>query len=61
MEGYEVKVAKSATKVLRLAGVPAGPRAARPDAPRDLSGTQVLERIRSDHGSDPKVLVSAPW
>jgi DNA-binding response OmpR family regulator len=53
MEGYEVKVAKSGDEGL------AAFVEFQPDLmlPGDLSGTQVLERIRSDHGSDPKVLV----
>src|SRR5580700_2327782 len=53
MEGYEVKVAKSGDEGL------AAFVEFLPDLmlPGDLSGTQVLERIRSDHGSDPKVLV----
>jgi DNA-binding response OmpR family regulator len=58
MEGYEVKVAKSGDEGLAAFGE------FQPDLvlldlmlPGDLSGTQVLERIRTDHGSDPKVLV----
>jgi DNA-binding response OmpR family regulator len=58
MEGYEVKVAKSGDEGLAVFGD------FQPDLvlldlmlPGDLSGTQVLERIRADHGTDPKVLV----
>src|SRR3984885_8209048 len=58
MEGYEVKVAKSGDEGL-AAFVDFQPDLVLLDLmlPGDLSGTQVLERIRSDHGSDPKVLV----
>ena len=58
MEGYEVKVAKSGDEGL-AAFVEFQPDLVLLDLmlPGDLSGTQVLERIRSDHGSDPKVLV----
>jgi two-component system OmpR family response regulator len=58
MEGYEVKVAKSGDEGLALFGE------FKPDLvlldlmlPGDLSGSQVLERIRNDHGNDPKVLI----
>jgi DNA-binding response OmpR family regulator len=58
MEGYEVKVAKSGDEGLTAFGE------FQPDLvlldlmlPGDLSGHQVLERIRTDHGNDPKVLV----
>ena len=58
MEGYEVKVAKSGDEGLAVLAE------FRPDLvlldlmlPGELSGTQVLERIRADHGRDPKVLV----
>jgi DNA-binding response OmpR family regulator len=58
MEGYEVKVAKSGDEGLQIFGE------FRPDLilldlmlPGELSGSQVLERIRSDHGDEPKVLV----
>lgn len=58
MEGYEVKVAKSGDEGLSVFGE------FKPDLvlldlmlPGELSGTQVLEKIRQDHGSDTKVLV----
>src|SRR5205085_8441857 len=58
MEGYEVKVAKSGDEGLQLFGE------FRPDLilldlmlPGELSGSQVLERIRSEHGDEPNVLV----
>jgi DNA-binding response OmpR family regulator len=58
MEGYEVKVVKSGDEGLTVF------REFQPDLvlldlmlPGDLSGTQVLERIRADHGAGPKVLV----
>src|SRR5438067_1852729 len=58
MEGYEVKVAKSGDEGLTLF------EEFEPDLvlldlmlPGELSGTQVLERIRKDHGGDAKVLV----
>ena len=58
MEGYEVKVAKSGDEGLDLFGE------FNPDLvlldlmlPGELSGSQVLERIRQDHGENPKVLV----
>src|ERR1700730_18821154 len=58
MEGYEVKVAKSGDEGL-AAFVEFQPALVLLDLmlPGDLSGREVLERIRSDHGSDPKVLV----
>ena len=58
MEGYEVKVAKSGDEGLAVFGE------FRPDLvlldlmlPGELSGSQVLERIRQDHGENPKVLI----
>jgi DNA-binding response OmpR family regulator len=58
MEGYEVKVAKSGDEGLALFNE------FKPDLilldlmlPGELSGSQVLERIRHDHGTDPKVLI----
>jgi len=59
MEGYEVKVTKSGEEGLNAFGE------FQPDLvlldlmllPGGLSGHQVLERIRADHGDDPKVLV----
>ena len=58
MEGYEVKVAKSGDEGLALFGE------FQPDLvlldlmlPGELSGSQVLERIRAENGSEPKVLV----
>ena len=58
MEGYEVKVAKSGDEGLQLFNE------FKPDLvlldlmlPGELSGSQVLERIRNDHGSEPKVLI----
>ncbi|MFN2582902.1 MAG: response regulator transcription factor [Candidatus Dormibacteria bacterium] len=58
MEGYEVKVAKSGDEGLTVFSE------FQPDLvlldlmlPGDLSGTQVLEKIRADHGNGPKVLV----
>ena len=58
MEGYEVKVAKSGDEGLQFFGE------FKPDLvlldlmlPGDLSGSQVLERIRQDHGEHPKVLI----
>jgi DNA-binding response OmpR family regulator len=58
MEGYEVKVAKSGDEGLALFGE------FHPDLvlldlmlPGELSGSQVLERIRAENGSEPKVLV----
>ena len=58
MEGYEVKVAKSGDEGL-AAFVEFQPDLVLLDLmlPGDLSGREVLERIRTDHGSDPKVLV----
>ncbi len=58
MEGYEVRVAKSGDEGL---GVLAefSPDLVLLDLmlPGDLSGTQVLERIREERGQEPKVLV----
>ena len=58
MEGYEVKVAKSGDEGLTLFGE------FQPDLilldlmlPGELSGSQVLERIRAENGTSPKVLV----
>lgn len=58
MEGHEVRVAKSGDEGLDIF------REFQPDLvlldlmlPGELSGSQVLERIRSDYGPDPKVLV----
>ena len=58
MDGYEVRVAKTGDEGL------AAVTEFQPDLvlldlmlPGELSGTQVLERIRSEHGQDPKVLV----
>jgi DNA-binding response OmpR family regulator len=58
MEGYEVKVAKTGDEGL------AAVTEFHPDLvlldlmlPGELTGTQVLERIRADHGQEPKVLV----
>lgn len=58
MEGYETKVAKNADEGL------AAFTEFRPDLvlldlmlPGDLSGTEVLEQIRQQHGLAPKVLV----
>ena len=58
MEGYEVKVAKSGDEGLEFFGD------FKPDLvlldlmlPGELSGNEVLEKIRADHGEDPKVLV----
>jgi DNA-binding response OmpR family regulator len=58
MEGYEVKVAKSGDEGLKLF------EEFQPDLvlldlmlPGEMSGSQVLERIRADHGHQPKVLV----
>jgi two-component system response regulator MtrA len=58
MEGYEVKVAKSGDEGLALFSE------FQPDLvlldlmlPGELSGSQVLERIRAENGSEPKVLV----
>lgn len=58
MEGYEVKVAKSGDEGLAMFSE------FMPDLvlldlmlPGDLSGSQVLERIRQDHGAEPKVLI----
>lgn len=58
MEGYEVKVAKSGDEGLAVFSE------FRPDLvlldlmlPGELSGSQVLERIRQDHGETPKVLI----
>jgi two-component system response regulator RegX3 len=58
MEGYEVRVAKSGDEGLSVFVE------FRPDLvlldlmlPGDLSGTQVLERIRSEHGDSARVLV----
>ena len=58
MEGYEVKVAKSGDEGLALFA-DFHPNLVILDLmlPGELSGTQVLERIRSDHGGDAKVLV----
>ncbi|HXZ99226.1 MAG TPA: response regulator [Candidatus Binatia bacterium] len=58
MEGYEVRVAKSGDEGL---GVIAefNPDLVLLDLmlPGELSGTQVLERIREERGQEPKVLV----
>src|SRR3979411_2646663 len=58
MEGYEVKVAKSGDEGLQFFGE------FKPDLilldlmlPGDLRGGPVLERIRHDHGENPKVLI----
>jgi DNA-binding response OmpR family regulator len=58
MEGYEVKVAKSGDEGLAVVSE------FEPDLvlldlmlPGEMSGTQVLERIRGDHGENPKILV----
>ena len=58
MEGYEVKVAKTGDEGL------AAVADFEPDLvlldlmlPGELSGTQVLERIRAERGQEPKVLV----
>jgi two-component system response regulator MtrA len=58
MEGYEVRVAKSGDEGLNVFSE------FKPDLvlldlmlPGELSGTQVLERIRADHGENAKVLV----
>ncbi|MDQ6856968.1 MAG: response regulator [Candidatus Dormibacteraeota bacterium] len=58
MEGYEVRVAKSGDEGLTVF------TDFKPDLvlldlmlPGELSGTQVLEKIRADHGEDAKVLV----
>ena len=58
MEGYEVKVAKSGDEGLTLFS------GFQPDLilldlmlPGELSGSQVLERIRAENGTSPKVLV----
>jgi DNA-binding response OmpR family regulator len=58
MEGYEVKVAKSGDEGLAVF------TEFRPDLvlldlmlPGELSGSQVLERIRQNHGENPKVLI----
>ena len=58
MEGYEVKVAKSGDEGLTVF------QEFQPDLvlldlmlPGELSGTQVLEKIRADHGNGTKVLV----
>jgi len=58
MEGYEVKVAKSGDEGLKLFNE------FQPDLvlldlmlPGELSGSQVLERIRGDHGEQTKVLI----
>jgi DNA-binding response OmpR family regulator len=58
MEGYEVKVAKSGDEGLTVF------TEFRPDLvlldlmlPGELSGSQVLERIRQNHGENPKVLI----
>ena len=58
MEGYEVRVAKNGDEGLALLAE------FRPDLvlldlmlPGELSGTQVLERIRAERGQEPKVLV----
>jgi two-component system OmpR family response regulator len=58
MEGHEVKVAKTGDEGL------AAVAEFHPDLvlldlmlPGELTGTQVLERIRSDQGQTPKVLV----
>ncbi|HXA27799.1 MAG TPA: response regulator [Candidatus Angelobacter sp.] len=58
MEGYEVKVAKSGDEGLALFSE------FQPDLvlldlmlPGELSGSQVLERIRAENGTSPKVLV----
>src|ERR1700720_4351381 len=58
MEGYEVKVAKSGDEGITVFDD------FEPDLvlldlmlPGEMSGNQVLEKIRTDHGADPKVLV----
>jgi DNA-binding response OmpR family regulator len=58
MEGYEVKVAKSGDEGLTVL-LEFDPDLVLLDLmlPGELSGTQVLERIRADHGPEPKVLV----
>ncbi|HEY6379299.1 MAG TPA: response regulator [Candidatus Dormibacteraeota bacterium] len=58
MEGYEVKVAKTGDEGL-AAFTEFMPDLVLLDLmlPGELSGSQVLERIRQDHGRDPKVLI----
>lgn len=58
MEGYEVQVAKSGDEGLTMFSE------FKPDLilldlmlPGELSGSQVLERIRNEHGSGPRVLI----
>lgn len=58
MEGYEVKTAKTGEEGLELIGS-YGPDLVILDLmlPGDLSGSQVLQRIRSSGQEEPKVLV----
>jgi DNA-binding response OmpR family regulator len=58
MEGHEVRVAKTGDEGL-VAVAEFQPDLVLLDLmlPGELTGTQVLERIRSDHGQTPKVLV----
>lgn len=58
MEGYEVKVAKSGDEGLQVL-TEFGPDLVLLDLmlPGELSGTQVLERIRNQNSNGPKVLV----
>jgi len=58
MEGYEVKVARSGDEGLAAFG-DFGPDLVLLDLmlPGEMSGTQVLEKIRVDHGGSAAVLV----
>jgi DNA-binding response OmpR family regulator len=58
MEGYEVRVAKSGDEGLNVF-TEFNPDLVLLDLmlPGELSGTQVLERIRSEHGDSARVLV----
>jgi DNA-binding response OmpR family regulator len=58
MEGYDVMVARNGDEGLATLDE-YGPDLILLDLmlPGEPSGQQLLERIRSDHGSDPKVLV----
>jgi DNA-binding response OmpR family regulator len=58
MEGHEVRVAKSGDEGL-AAVTEFNPDLVLLDLmlPGELTGTQVLERIRADRGQEPKVLV----
>ena len=57
LDGYSVSEAENGREAIRTATLRPTDLIILDLALPDLDGSQVLERIRSDHGSDPKVLV----